>query len=192
MGSGTIELLPGASIVPLVIIAGASHLMTPQVPGRAALALEDLTWIAETATADDDLYRFERDLSSPEFPSSFGWEAINDWEPWRTNDKTFFKGGISQHTCTSKPTQEKPSGSAQSLSRAEKSHFMEQGYHRCGTRRWPKSHPATSRPYRFLAPSANTTIDGGNHLAPNRIGWSLPLITPPAAIVSSDPDWTDC
>lgn len=60
----------------------------------ATLALEDLTWIAETAKDEDDLYLFARDLSDPSFPTNFGWEAVNYWEPWRANGKAFFVGGI--------------------------------------------------------------------------------------------------
>lgn len=190
-GGGTIKLLPGASVVPLVIVAGTSHLMAPQTAGQAALALEDLTWIAETATADDDLYRFVRDLSSPEFPSSFGWEAINYWEPWRTNDKTFFKGGIS-------PTHmyfEAHAGEAE-WERAVALSRLEVALH--GTGLPPLRHAEMAEissgnvaSVSFLGPDSEYDYRQGTHHAPNRIGWSLPLITPPIAIVRSDPDWTD-
>lgn len=190
-GGGSIKLVPGASVVPLVIVAGTSHLMAPQVPGRATLALEDLTWIAETATADDDLYRFARDLSSPEFPSSFGWEAINYWEPWRTNDKTFFKGGIS-------PTHmyfEAHAGEAE-WERAIALSRLEVALH--GTGLPPLRHAEMAEissgnvaSVSFLSPESEYDYRRGTHHAPDRIGWSLPLITPPIAIVRSDPDWTD-
>lgn len=189
-GGGTIKLLPGASIVPLVIVAGTSHLMTPQVPGQATLALEDLTWIAETATADDDLFRFVRDLSSPEFPSSFGWEAINYWEPWRANDKTFFKGGVS-------PTHmyfEAHAGDAE-WERAVALSRLEVALH--GTGLPPLRHTEVAEissgnvaSVSFLGPESEYDYRQGTHHAPNRIGWSLPLITPPIAIVRSDPGWT--
>ena len=190
-GGGSIKLLPGASVVPLVIIAGTSHLMAPQAHGQATLALEDLTWIAETATADDDLYRFVRDLSSPEFPSSFGWEAINYWEPWRTNDKTFFKGGVS-------PTYmyfEAHAGEAE-WERAVALSRLEVALH--GTGLPPLRHAEMAEissgnvaSVSFLDPESEYDYQWGTHHAPNRIGWSLPLITPPIAIVRSDPDWTD-
>lgn len=190
-GGGTIKLLPGASVVPLVIVAGTSHLMAPQAHGQATLALEDLTWIAETATADDDLYRFARDLSSPEFPSSFGWEAINYWEPWRTNDKTFFKGGIS-------PTHmyfEAHAGEAE-WERAVALSRLEIALH--GTGLPPLRHAEMAEissgnvaSVSFLGPESEYDYRRGTHHAPNRIGWSLPLITPPIAIVRSDPDWAD-
>ncbi|WP_157502259.1 hypothetical protein [Leucobacter celer] len=190
-GGGTIKLLPGASVVPLVIVAGTSHLMAPQVPGQATLALEDLTWIAETATADDDLFRFARDLSSPEFPSGFGWEAINYWEPWRANDKTFFKGGVS-------PTHmyfEAHAGEAE-WERAVALSSLEVALH--GTGLPPLRHAemaeissGNAASVSFLGSESEYDYRQGTHHAPNRIGWSLPLITPPIAIVRSDPDWAD-
>ncbi|WP_396450801.1 hypothetical protein [Leucobacter aridicollis] len=190
-GGGTIKLLPGASVVPLVIVAGTSHLMVAQVPGQATLALEDLTWIAETATADDDLFRFARDLSSPEFPTSFGWEAINYWEPWRANDKTFFKGGVS-------PTHmyfEAHAGEAE-WERAVALSRLEVALH--GTGLPPLRHAEMAEissgnvaSVSFLGAESEYDYRQGTHHAPNRIGWSLPLITPPIAIVRSDPDWTD-
>ena len=190
-GGHTIELLPGTNVVPLVIYAGASHLMAPQVPGQATLALEDLTWIAETATADDDLYRFARDLSSPEFPASFGWEAINYWEPWRANDKTFFKGGI-------RPTNmyfEAHAGEAE-WERAVALSPLEVALH--GTGLPPLRDAETAEissgnvaSVSFLGPESEYDCRQGTHHAPSLIGWSLSLITPPIAIVRFDPDWTD-
>ncbi|QIK64167.1 hypothetical protein G7068_13890 [Leucobacter viscericola] len=190
-GGGTIKLLPGASVVPLVIVAGTSHLVAPQAHGQATLALEDLTWIAETATADDDLFRFSRDLSSPEFPSSFGWEAINYWEPWRMNDKTFFKGGIS-------PTHmyfEAHAGEAE-WERAVDLSRLEIALHGTGLPALRHAEMAeissgNVASVSFLSPESEYDHRRGTHYAPNRIGWSLPLITPPIAIVRSDPGWTD-
>lgn len=191
VSGSTIKLLPGANVVPLVIVAGTSHLMAPQVPGQATLALEDLTWIAETATADDDLFRFARDLSSPEFPSSFGWEAINYWEPWKANDKTFFKGGAS-------PTHmyfEAHAGEAE-WERAVALSRLEVALH--GTGLPPLRHAEMAEissgnvaSVSFLGPESEYDYRRGTHHAPSRLGWSLPLITPPIAIVRSDPDWTD-
>lgn len=191
MPSGTIKLLPGAVVIPLVIVAGTSHLVVPQVPGQATLALEDLTWIAQTATSDHDLYRFVRDLSSPDFPPSVGWEAINYWGAWKDNDKTFFKGGI-------RPT------------------FMSFAPH-AGNAEWERTVALTPLeialygtglpPVREaeLVDIASDNVASvsfshfepeydfrrGLHHAPDRIGWSLSFITPPIAIVRSDPAWAD-
>jgi len=189
-GGGSITLLPEATVVPLVIFAGLAHLMAPQVPGQATLALEDLTWVAETATADDDLYRFARDLSSPEFPASFGWEAINYWEPWRTNGKTFFKGGIS-------PTRmyfEAHAGDAE-WQRAVELSPLEIAL--CGAGLPALRHAEMAEvssgniaSVAFLGPESEYVHQRGTHHAPDQVGWSLALTTPPIAIVRSDPDWT--
>lgn len=84
----------GANIIPLVIFAGNSHLLVPQLHGHVCLTLEDLTWIAETAEDPQDFYRFCRDLAADDFPDSVGCEAINYWETWRSNGKSFWRGGI--------------------------------------------------------------------------------------------------
>lgn len=84
----------GASIIPLVIFAGNSHLIVPQLYGHVCLALEDLTWIAETAEDPQDFLRFSRDLAADDFPDAIGLEAINYWETWRSNGKTFWRGAI--------------------------------------------------------------------------------------------------
>lgn len=94
VGGATATLPQGTEVVPLVVVAATTHLVATQRTGSATVALEDLTWIAETAEDDGDLLAFARDLADPEFPRSVGWEAINYWEPWRTNGKQFFDGGI--------------------------------------------------------------------------------------------------
>ncbi|PRA02359.1 hypothetical protein CQ019_12885 [Arthrobacter sp. MYb229] len=189
-GDGNITLLPGATVVPLIIVAGTSHLMSPQMPGQATMALEDLTWIAETATADDDLYRFARDLSSPDFPSSFGWEAINYWEPWKANGKTFFKGGIS-------PTHmhfEAHAGDAE-WERAVALSSLESALYGTGLPALRNAEMAESSSgnvasVAFDRPGSKYDIRRGTHHAPESVAWTLALTTPPIAIVRSDPDWT--
>ncbi|WAB83609.1 hypothetical protein OVN20_11205 [Microcella daejeonensis] len=189
-GGGSVKLLPDAVVVPLVIVAGTSHLMAPQMPGQATLALEDLTWIAETATADEDLFRFARDLSSPEFPTSFGWEAINYWEPWRANEKTFFKGGIS-------PTHmyfEAHAGGAE-WDRAVELSPLEIALHGVGLpalrhAEMAEASSAKVASVAFIASEGEYDHRRGTHHAPDRVGWYLALTTPPIAIVRSDPDWT--
>ena len=188
-GGGSIDLLPDATVVPLVIFAGTSHLMVPQTPGQATLALEDLTWIAETATADDDLYRFVRDLSSPTFPSNFGWEAINYWEPWRANGKTFFKGGII-------PTHmyfEAHAGEAE-WERAVALSPLEVALHGVGMSALRQAEmaevsSASVASVALLGSESEYDYRHGTHRAPDRVGWSLALTTPPVAIIRSDPDW---
>lgn len=102
-GSEPIQVpMPGAvltldsrtEVIPLLVTASAGHGAAQQFPGAAAMSLDDLTWAAETADADSDLFMFCRELAAPDRPEIFGWEAINLWEWWRNNDKTLFGGGL--------------------------------------------------------------------------------------------------
>lgn len=188
-GGGKVTLLPGATVVPLVIIAGTSSLTVIQSPGQATLALEDLTWIAETATTDDDLYRFARDLSSPDLPPSIGWEAINYWEYWKTNGKAFFKGGISPTFLVF----EAHAGEAE-WKRTVTLSPLETALHGTGLPPLRLAEMAeissdNIASIAFLESESKYDYRHGTHHAPDRICWSLPLITPPIAIVRSDPDW---
>jgi hypothetical protein len=92
MPTGVLTLDPRTEIVPLVVIATPGHVVAPQAPGTAAMSLDDLTWAAETADAQSDLFMFCRELASPDRPHIFGWEAINLWETWRRDGKSFYHG----------------------------------------------------------------------------------------------------
>lgn len=189
VGGGSIKLPPGASVVPLVIFSGTSHLMAPQRPGQATLAFEDLTWIAETATSDDDLYRFVLDLSSPRFPTSFGWEAIDYWEPWRANGKTFFKGGISPSHM-----QFAPHAGESEWERAVARSPLEVALQRVGIPALRDAEMAEISSggvalVAYLGTESQVDSSRGTHRAPGRAGWSLVPTDPPIAIIRSDPKW---
>jgi hypothetical protein len=94
MPGGVLTLDSRTEVIPLLITAAAGHGAAVQFPGAAAMSLDDLTWAARTAEADSDLFMFCRELAAPDRPQIFGWEAINLWEWWRSNDKTFFNGGV--------------------------------------------------------------------------------------------------
>lgn len=189
-GGGELTLPANTEIVPLVIFAAAGHLAVPQRKGSATLALEDLTWIAETAKDEDDLYLFARDLSDPSFPENFGWEAINYWEPWRANGKAFFAGGIAPSFFYF----EAHAGDAEWERAAELSSLEEALY-------------ATGLPPLRNTQVAELTTQGvatiaiqqqggrydpltGLHQAPPVVGWSLALTNPPVAITRSLPSWS--
>lgn len=95
MPLGVLTLDPRTEIVPLLVIATPGHVVAPQAPGTAAMSLDDLTWAAETADAQSDLFMFCRDLASPDRLLIHGWEAINLWETWRRNGKSFSRGAAS-------------------------------------------------------------------------------------------------
>ena len=93
MPGGQLTLDPRTEVVPLLLVATVGHVVAPQMPGAAGMALEDLIWASRTADAESDLFMFCRELADPNRSRMFGWEAINYWEWWRANGKTFFAGG---------------------------------------------------------------------------------------------------
>lgn len=183
---GTIR--PGTEVIPLTVFAAAGHIVVPQAIGEANLALEDLTWIAETATSDDDLYAFARDLSAPDFPESFGWEAINYWEPWRANGKSFFKGGVT-------PTAvyfEAHAGEAE-WDRAVELSDLEVALLRVGLppiRDLRAAEVASGPVANVVMIAGDSTYDAtrGVATAPGVDGWSLALIEPPVAVARASLD----
>ena len=95
MPLGVLTLHPRTEIVPLLVIATPGHVVAPQAPGMAAMSLDDLAWAAQTADAQSDLFMFCRDLASTDRPPIYGWEAINLWETWWRNGKSFSRGADS-------------------------------------------------------------------------------------------------
>ena len=93
MPNGVLTVDSRTELVPLLLVATAGHVVAPQGPGFAGMSLDDLVWASRTADADSDLFMFCRELSASDAPPMFGWEAINYWEWWRRNGKTFFGGG---------------------------------------------------------------------------------------------------
>ncbi|WP_223587319.1 hypothetical protein [Microbacterium sp. OVT16B] len=177
---GTIK--PGTEVIPLTVFAAAGHIAVSQAVGEANLALEDLTWIAGTATSDDDLYAFTRDLSAPDFPESFGWEAINYWEPWKANGKSFFKGGVI-------PTAvyfEAHAGEAE-WDRAVELSDLEVALHRVGLPpirdlRAAEVAPGPVANVAMIAGDSKYEATRGVATAPGVDGWSLALTEPPVAV----------
>ena len=97
MPGGVLTLDRQTEVIPLLVTASAGHGVALQFPGAAAMSLDDLTWVARTADAESDLFMFCRELAALDRPQIFGWEAINLWEWWRSNDKTLFGGGHAPH-----------------------------------------------------------------------------------------------
>jgi hypothetical protein len=93
MPAGVLALDPRIEVVPLLLLASAGHGVALQRTGAAAMSLDDLLWAARTADADSDLFMFCRALAAADRPPMSGWEAIDFWEWWRSNGKTFFGGG---------------------------------------------------------------------------------------------------
>jgi hypothetical protein len=103
MPAGVLTLDPRTEVVPLLLVATAGHVVAPQGPGAAGMSLDDLLWAARTADAESDLFMFCRELAALDRPPMFGWEAINFWEWWRSNDKTLFGGGAAPNFMSIEP-----------------------------------------------------------------------------------------
>jgi hypothetical protein len=103
MPGGVLTLDSRAELIPLLVTATAGHVTAMQLPGAASMSLDDLTWAAQTAEADSDLFMFCRELAAPDRPEIFGWETINVWEWWRSNGKTLFGGGLAPHAMHIEP-----------------------------------------------------------------------------------------
>ncbi len=95
---GSIELEPGVDIVPLLVVAAASHSSSPAHPqGLPVMSLDDVTWASTTADHETDLFTFCQQMADPSRPQLLAFETIDVWEWWRSNNKTLF-GGASRPT----------------------------------------------------------------------------------------------
>ena len=93
MSVGQLTLVEGTEAVPLLIAASPGHIAAFQKAGLPAMSLDDLRWANSSADARTDLFTYCRDMSRADLPPFFGLEAINLWEWWRSNGKSFFTGG---------------------------------------------------------------------------------------------------
>lgn len=93
MTYGEMTILPGAEVVPLLVVASPSHIAASVRPGLPVVSLDDFRWISKSSNSELDLFNYCRDMSRPGLPPFMGWEAINIWEWWRSNGKSFFSGG---------------------------------------------------------------------------------------------------
>ena len=93
MPPGQLTLDPKTEVVPLLVIGSPNYIGASQRPGLPAMSLDDLRWAALNADAHTDLYTYCREMARPDLPPFFAWEAIDLWEWWRSNNKSFFSGG---------------------------------------------------------------------------------------------------
>jgi hypothetical protein len=103
MPGGELALDSRTELIPLLVTATAGHVTAMQSSGAATMSLDDLTWAAQTAKADSDLFMFCRELAAEDRPEIFGWETINVWEWWQSNGKTLFGGGIAPNAMNIAP-----------------------------------------------------------------------------------------
>jgi hypothetical protein len=187
--SGTVTMLPGAEAVPLLVIGTPAHIAAPQFPGLPGLSLDDLRWIARSASSSSDLYSYCRDLSRLDLPEYVVFEAIDIWEWWWRNGKTFFSGGrppsfvhFAAH-----------SGTAEWQRAAELAH-LEKALailELPGLNRMMAVEPGASSPYAVVAfdEDRSSSQVAGMHPRPPFRGWSVQTGERPVAVSAWDPSW---
>lgn len=84
----------GVQIIPILVISSKSHLSSMVGQKSLFFSLEDLQWISQDSSSLEDFFRFCADISSDDFPDSFGFEMIDYWETWKANGKAFWPGAL--------------------------------------------------------------------------------------------------
>ncbi|MEU6541587.1 hypothetical protein [Streptomyces sp. NPDC047000] len=193
---GSLTLPAGTEIVPLLLVASAGHLVAPQRPGLAAMSLEDLLWASTTADSDTDLYTFCRELAAPNRPHMIVWEAIDLWEWWRGNNKTFFSGGRAPDLMMVSPHH-----SAAEWERGERLQELEQALALLalpGIDSWDALDPIGQGPYGIyewcrahVDEQSDEVTRSPEHDRPDLYGWRVRVGTPAVAVRSAHPAWGD-
>jgi hypothetical protein len=200
LAAGKVLLPAGSSVVPLLIVSAADHILTPQEPGLASMSLDDLRWASRSADSSTDLISFSRDMARPGRPPLFGFEAIDYWEWWRANGKSLFAGGKSPTLMSIAPH----SGEAEWI-RAAGETDVEVALATLGLPalrdtvglaegatspalvfQLPTKDPETEKAF-----SARKIDRTGRHIRPQPIGWSVLTGPVPVATLAASPTWVD-
>lgn len=191
MAYGEMTMRPGAEVVPLLVVASPSHVAPFSGPGLPAVSLDDLRWMSKSADSELDLFNYCRDMSRPDLPPLMGWEAINIWEWWRSNAKSFFSGGQAPSLITITPHW----GTAEWKLAATRTP-VEIALARLGL---PALRDLEGDPEddhvgpRLLAgrvrDAAPAEVSKGRHKAPDPTGWSVYISDVPVAIEALRKEW---
>lgn len=191
MAYGELTMRPGAEVVPLLVVASPSHIAAFSRPGLPAVSLDDLRWMSKSADSALDLFNYCRDMSRPGLPPFMGWEAINIWEWWRSNGKSFFSGGQAPSLITITPHW----GTAEWVLAAKRTP-VEVALARLGL---PALRDLEADPDddhvgpRLLAgrrrDSAPVRATKGRHKAPDPVGWSIHVSEAPVAVEALRKGW---
>lgn len=191
MTYGEMTMRPGAEVVPLLVAASPSHIAAFVRPGLPAVSLDDLRWMSKSADSELDLFNYCRDMSRPDLPHFMGWEAINIWEWWRSNGKSFFSGGQAPSLITVTPHW----GTAE-WTLAAKRTPVEIALARLGL---PALRDLESDPEddhvgpRLLAGRVRhakpAKVSKGRHRAPDPTGWSVHISDVPVAVEALRKGW---
>lgn len=95
--AGAVTIRPGVRVIPILVYASAGHLVTFGPPGALRLSIEDLDWIAQSATDEMDLFHFAEEMTRSSLPESFGLETINVWDWWHSNGGALTRSGVPPH-----------------------------------------------------------------------------------------------
>ena len=191
MTYGEMTMRPGAEVVPLLVAASPSHIAAFVRPSLPAVSLDDLRWMSKSADSALDLFNYCRDMSRPGLPPFMGWEAINVWEWWRSNGKSFFSGGQAPSLITITPHW----GTAEWVLSAKRTP-VEVALARLGL---PALRDLEADPEddhvgpRLLAgrvrDSRPMEASQGRHKAPDPIGWSVHVSEVPVAVEALRKGW---
>ena len=191
MTYGEMTMRPGVEVVPLLVVASPSHIAAFVRPGLPAVSLDDLRWMSKSADSELDLFNYCRDMSRPDLPHFMGWEAINIWEWWRSNGKSFFSGGQAPSLITITPHW----GTAEWVLGAKRTP-VEVALARLGL---PALRDLEADPEddhvgpRLLAgrlrDSTPVKATKGRHRAPDPIGWSVHVSEVPVAVEALRKGW---
>jgi hypothetical protein len=91
---GAAQVPPGCEVTPIEVTATAAHLVVSGPPTALHLSLEDLDWIARSASDASDLFHFARELTVRGGPRILSWEAVDTWEWWRANRGVLYRSGV--------------------------------------------------------------------------------------------------
>ncbi|MHB1009919.1 MAG: hypothetical protein ACYC1E_11935 [Propionibacteriaceae bacterium] len=191
MTSGEMTMRPGGEVAPLLVVASPSHIAALGRPGLPAVSLDDLRWMSKSADSELDLFSYCRDMSRPDLPRFMGWEAIDTWEWWRSNGKSFFSGGRAPSLITITPHW----GTAEWVLAAKRTP-VEVALARLGL---PALRDLDADPEddhvgpRLLAgrlrDSTSAAATKGLHRAPEPMGWSLYVSEVPVAVEALRKGW---
>lgn len=193
MVDGGLTVLPGAEVVPLAVVASPSHVAARLGPEIAAVSLDDLRWMAATSDSKSDLYNYCRDMTRPDLPMYMGWESIDIWEWWRSNNKSFFSGGLAPTFISVAPH----SGTAEWLQAAQRTP-LEVALNRLGLP--PLRDMQTDPEEDHIGPrtlaawdrdAAPRTSRAGEHVSPPLKMWSVHVSAVPVAVEAMGPGWTE-
>lgn len=191
MTYGELTMRPGLEVVPLLVAASPSHIAAFVRPGLPAVSLDDLRWMSKSADSALDLFNYCRDLSRPDLPHFMGWEAINTWEWWRSNGKSFFSGGKAPSLITITPHW----GTAEWVLAAKRTP-VEVALARLGLPALrdfeadPEDDP--SGPQLLAGRVRDSTpveASKGRHKAPDPVGWSVHVSEVPVAVEALRKGW---